>query len=76
MYRVLLIMPHIHHVHFIRRLTLSPFLSHVEARQQPEILTDSFNGEEREFQYLGAMFFIDLLSEWLTKKLLLAPLVE
>ena len=40
------------------------------------ILADSFNGKEREFQYLGAMFFIDLLSEWLTKKLLLAPLVE
>ena len=40
------------------------------------ILTDFFNVEEREFQYLGAMFFIDLFSEWLTKKLLLAPLVE
>ena len=39
------------------------------------ILGDRCKARGREFQQLGAMLFIDLGSERLTKKLLLAPLV-
>ena len=40
-----------------------------------EILGVCFIARGREFQYLGAILLIDLGSERLTKKLLLAPLV-
>ena len=51
-----------------RRSTLDPCLK--EPKEG-----DCLSSPDRAFQWLGAMYFIDLVSERLTNKLLLAPLV-
>ena len=49
--------------------------SNLDRSLKEATLGDCFIARGREFQYLGAMLLIDLGSERLTKKLLLAPLV-